>query len=400
MEHAFSARPLPSVDRRVYAVLQAIVLAAGLGYIAFAVHHYLTTGAVVGSDFAFIWSAAQVASPEDLAKAYGGGLFSLDAAVRQWGAPSGQDTFAYPPHALVLLLPLHGLSFGAAFLLWEVFSLAALALAAWAAFNRSGYAALFIVVAPATFFCLWLGQTGMIASALLIAGIGLLERRPLLAGALFGLLTFKPTLGVLIPFALLAGGHWRAIAAACLVALALILASVALYGADAWLLFLTNVPGVQMGFHADEDNLLVNLAPTAFMAARLLGLDGAIGYGLQALLAGAAVLAVLWAFHGQRDFGLKGALLLAGTALASPFVHIYDMSFVTAAILLLLQDMQLRRPQTGETTIALIAWLLPIIVYFFNGVLELPLGPVILVLLVGTILRRLSRAGRDAGPRV
>ena len=47
-------------------------------------------------------------------------------------------------------------------------------------------------------------------AALFGGGLSLLERRPLLAGGLLGLLIYKPQLGLLIPVALLAGRHWRA----------------------------------------------------------------------------------------------------------------------------------------------------------------------------------------------
>jgi hypothetical protein len=41
-----------------------------------------------------------------------------------------------------------------------------------------------------------------------------LERRPYLAGSLFGLMIFKPQLGLLLPVALIAGRQWRVFAAA------------------------------------------------------------------------------------------------------------------------------------------------------------------------------------------
>ena len=56
----------------------------------------------------------------------------------------------------------------------------------------------------------------------------------MLAGILFGLLTYKPHLGVVVPFALLALGAWRTIAAATVTAILLIAASVAMFGLDAW----------------------------------------------------------------------------------------------------------------------------------------------------------------------
>ena len=270
-----------------------------------------------------------------------------------------------------------------------------LGLATWAAFGRSWTAAAFVVLAPAAFFSLWLGQSGMLVSALLIAGIGFLERRPVLAGVLFGLLTVKPTLGLLLPFVLVAGGHWRVVLSAMATTGLLIGVSLAFYGLDGWTSYLIDVPSYQMSFHAGEDNLVVNLAPTVFMAVRLLGFDSALGYGAQALVTLITLAVLVWAFHQKRDFGLNGALLMVGTVLASPFVHSYDMSFVTAAVLLLLLDMARHGVRAGERSLAVLTWLLPFLVYFLNGAAEIPIGPVILALLFGAILRRLIARARE-----
>ena len=62
--------------------------------------------------------------------------------------------------------------------------------------------------------CLGHGQTGFLTAALLTGGVLCLERREALAGILFGLLAYKPQFGLLIPLVLVAGGYWRAIAAA------------------------------------------------------------------------------------------------------------------------------------------------------------------------------------------
>ncbi len=67
---------------------------------------------------------------------------------------------------------------------------------------RAGRAAVFINAVG--------GQNSTWTAALSGSGLSLLERRPLLAGGLLGLLIYKPQLGLLIPVALLAGRHWRA----------------------------------------------------------------------------------------------------------------------------------------------------------------------------------------------
>ena len=58
---------------------------------------------------------------------------------------------------------------------------------------------------PATFINLFHGQNGFLNAALLGAALLALDRRPVVAGILFGLLSYKPHLGLLVPLALLAG---------------------------------------------------------------------------------------------------------------------------------------------------------------------------------------------------
>ena len=64
---------------------------------------------------------------------------------------------------------------------------------------------LFLAVAPGVAVCVFFGQNGFYTAALLIGGLMCLDRRPVLAGVLFGILTIKPQLGLLLPVILLLG---------------------------------------------------------------------------------------------------------------------------------------------------------------------------------------------------
>ena len=87
---------------------------------------------------------------------------------------------------------------------------------------------------PQTAFIAFTGQNSFLTGAILIAGITLLDRRPVLAGVLLGVLTYKPQLFLMVPVALLAGGHWKAIAAGIVTTALLALLSLALLGPDLW----------------------------------------------------------------------------------------------------------------------------------------------------------------------
>ena len=67
------------------------------------------------------------------------------------------------------------------------------------------------------------GQNGAFTAALLVGGLLAAPKRPILAGVLFGLLTVKPQLGILIPFCLLASRNWRAFASAAVTTVTLVL---------------------------------------------------------------------------------------------------------------------------------------------------------------------------------
>src|SRR6266481_5643428 len=63
--------------------------------------------------------------------------------------------------------------------------------------------ATFIIIAPATILTFVYGQTGFLTSALMIGGFRFVTSRPILSGVLFGLVSIKPQLGILIPVALI-----------------------------------------------------------------------------------------------------------------------------------------------------------------------------------------------------
>src|SRR3546814_16331144 len=71
-------------------------------------------------------------------------------------------------------------------------------------------------------------------------GVLLLERRPWLAGALFGCLTLKPHLALLIPLVLAARGLWRPFVAAGLTSVGLVALSAAVFGLERWQAFFAN----------------------------------------------------------------------------------------------------------------------------------------------------------------
>ena len=90
---------------------------------------------------------------------------------------------------------------------------------------------------PAVLINVGHGQNGFLTAALLGAALVQLDRRPIVAGILFGLLAYKPQFGLMIPIALLAGGRWRCFAAAAAAVALLALATTIAFGPHVWQAF-------------------------------------------------------------------------------------------------------------------------------------------------------------------
>src|SRR3546814_9524913 len=132
------------------------------------------------------------------------------------------------------------------------------------------------------------GQNGALSAAILLAGLHQLDRRPLVAGVLFGCMAYKPHLAVLLPVALLVAGRWRAIVSAAATVAGLVLVSFALYGVDLWHVYITDTAPFHAGLLRRGDGGIPLMMPGAFMAARLLGLLEYAGY-VQAVFSAFAV---------------------------------------------------------------------------------------------------------------
>jgi hypothetical protein len=67
---------------------------------------------------------------------------------------------------------------------------------------------------PAVFVNRGHGHNGFLTAALFGAALLQLDRKPVLAGMLFGCIAYKPQFGLLVPIVLAASGRWRALIAA------------------------------------------------------------------------------------------------------------------------------------------------------------------------------------------
>lgn len=279
-----------------------------------------------GDDFVNYWSAAFLAWQNRAAEIYSFTAFH-EFQTALVGPKLDLYHYSYPPVALVLTAPLVLLPYVPALGAWLASS--------WYCFYRAlrlampgRNALLLALAAPAVLINAASGQNGAWTAAILGGGLSVLDRRPVLAGTLFGILVYKPHLGLLLPIALLAGRQWRALAAASVTAVALVLASIALYGLDLWGDYFRQVSILRRTM-LEED--MSHRMVSVFIFMRKLGADVPAAYLVQACLAllAAAAVALAWLRDGPAN--VRNALVIVGTCMAIPYVQDYDLVMVAFA---------------------------------------------------------------------
>jgi arabinofuranan 3-O-arabinosyltransferase len=329
-------RPPPLAESTlVEKIARTWVCLAGAIYVVdlvFVFGNHLSTpaGRVLGEDFINYYAGAWLAWHGHAADSYD--VPTYHAFLESIAGPtvSGMYVYIYSPLAMLLAGPFAALPYVPALFAWLAGS--------WYAFYRAlrlampGRKVLLLALAtPALLINARMGQNGAWTAAFIGGGLCLLDRRPILAGILFGLQIYKPHFGLLIPVALLAGRHWRALFAASVTAILLVAASVALFGLDIWSQF------AQLA-HELPQRLVMGTsrfygAPSVVMMARSLGASPTIAYLLQVASALIAAAVVAVAFFRNAPAPIRNALLVLGTFLSTLYIVDYDLmvgAFVAA----------------------------------------------------------------------
>ena len=244
-------------------------------------------------------------------------------------------SFSYPPHALFAFAPFGLLPYKVGLAAWSFGSLGAFALVLRGLRDSvRPDILLFALICPAALISLFWGQTGLWAVALLGGGLLLCPTRPLLAGVLFGILTVKPQLGLVLAPMLLVTGQWRVIASASVTALTLLVASVLVFGVEPWTAYATDTAAYQMSLAQGRIGLFDYMVLTPYRMVTLIGGSPEIAQVVQ-LAIGLPLLGVaLWVGRWTDWLSACGLVLLV-TCVLSPYFAIYDLTLAALAMALM-----------------------------------------------------------------
>jgi hypothetical protein len=335
----------------------------------------------LADDFQNVWTSAHLVLRGKIET-----LFDFAAYQQELPFKSAGFNWSYPLHMLLLVLPLGAVSYAAAYAIWSAGGMASFLYVLRRLLPRYAPAAvclLLLALSPASVTNYIIGQTGFFTAALFLGGFYLVkEKKPVPAGILFGILTIKPQLGLLIPFALLVLKEWKAIVAAGVTTVALIALSVAIWGVAPWQMFLE-----RNGTHLFTIHQMLPDQPGSFLMSsvygglRNSGVSFEVSIAAQIVSALSALVITCYALHREGLTARTILLLSLGAIIMTPYAHGYDMTMVAAALLAYLFS---KTPSgsvpalAAEYVVFSALWALPLLTWVFR-VWEIPLTPIILI---------------------
>lgn len=358
-------------------------------------------GQIFGRDAHNLWIAGRILLEEGSVK----NIYDNDAFTAYQtsvtGSGIGWNAWFYPPPALFIAALVGLMPYSVAFPVYSLIGLAAFIVAVGAPYFRRPILFL-LLAAPMTSFNIIMGQNGLLSAAILIGGLRLLAYRPVLAGMLFGILTFKPILGLLIPVLLFIRKDWTTFISATLTALVINTLPALFWGAEVWALFLKDASAIQQHTLHHAIGIGMLMIPSAFNSARLLGLDTTSCYLVHILFTTVA-LVIFW-YHfvhqthkAKQSLSPKSILIfILATAMMSPYMHNYDFSMIEGAIIFYCLN-QSDRPTTPTLAFLIVTCWCVGLLSLFGNMFGAPVAPLILIacMLIASRARRPTSQRHD-----
>jgi alpha-1,2-mannosyltransferase len=344
----------------------------------------------LGTDFSNVYAAGQYVLEGKPAAPFSPPLqYEKEQSI--FGADTPFYGWHYPPVFLAFAAALALFPYLAALAIWQF---ATLALYLWnvLAITRGPRAFLPALAFPAVFINLTHGQNGFLTAALLGGGMLLMDRTPLVAGMLLGLLVYKPQFAVLVPLALAVSARWRVFWAAAATVTAACAATYFAYGAATWNAFFDSLAFTRTVV-LEEGGTGFYKIQSAFAAVRLWDGPVALAYAAQAIVALAVAFFLVRIWRSESALAFKAAALIAGAILVTPYSLDYDLVVMGPALAFLAAYGLKRGFLPYEKSALAFCGLAPLVTRTAAQYLGLPLGLFALLTLFALAYRRAVSEG-------
>jgi alpha-1,2-mannosyltransferase len=366
---------------RLVAVALLLASAAGLLFLIVTAHGVIDQqGRPLGTDFSNVYAAGtyvldgDAQAPFDPPQQFAREQTIFGQATQFYG-------WHYPPFFLFIAAALALMPYWLALTVWQTATLALYLLAigtiaapALRAAGRRDHLWLLLALAfPAVLINIGHGQNGFLTAALLGGALVVLDRRPILAGILLGLMVYKPQYGLLIPLVLAVSGRWKCFAAAALTVVLLTLATTLTFGIGVWHAFFASTEFTRTVV-LEQGNTGWYKIQSVFAWARMWGAPIPLAYALQGAVILGIGAALVWLWRSAAPYPRKAAALCLATILATPYSFDYDMMVLAPAIAFLAVDGFSRNFAPWEKTLLAALWLVPLLARSIAQISLIPVG--------------------------
>ena len=314
-------------------------------------------GKPIGGDFSAFWAASHMVLSGEAAAVYKDDIiFAVEKSI---AGVDYRNPVPYPPVWFLVIAPLALFAYIPALILWLTLTFSAF-LYVTCRFAPHTMTIWLTLSFPGTFQNVIHGHNGFVTTSILGLALLIIEKYPLMAGLVLGLLSFKPHLVMIVPLFLVVGKAWRTLAGMVISVLFLMLASAIIFGIDAWVGFLEKIPFMMQLM--ENQFLQMHQVVSTVGALLLLGIPYHIAIWIHLLcsLIGIGLTAITW-YRNEPNY-VKHSLLVLSVLLVTPYANSYDLTLLALPICWIGWEVYKRSEITNLSSFFLIAsWFLPIV---------------------------------------
>ena len=347
--------------------------------------------AIIGIDYADYYATGRMVIDGNI-----GQIYNMEAHHAVLESLFGKIPYLlewiYPPTFLLPIVPLSYLPFHVSLAVWLALSFIPAALAVYFLTGKNKYAPICLLAFPGTFLNIRWGQNGFLTAALFGFGVYFVESNPMLAGVMFGLLTFKPQMAIFPFIILFFTKKWKAFGWSAFFAAAFAVLTGLLFGFQTWIDFfstsLYNAQQLSASWEATNWGI-----PTLSTALRVMGLNG---WGLTLALTAVAAFAIyccVRVWKQTQSYSLRLMALVLCLFLSFPYVSLYDFAILGVPFTLLFFETQKNPKRSFSPLLLCLLWVLPFLCVLIFMKLKLQLCPFVLM---GYLIAIVQKANQDA----
>jgi len=297
----------------------------------------------------------------------------------------------YPPTFLMIVTPFSFLPYTTALVVWLSITLALALFALFPLVPKRKSLALLVVGFPGVLMNLRWGQNGFLNTALLGFGLYFLESNPVLAGLMFGLLTYKPQIALFAFLVLFISKKWRVLSWAVVFTVGFAILSGVLFGFDTWVQFVQSFSNSTSGLLDNNWLSIAKVQPSMFINLRLAGIIDSVNYIILGVIGLVVAGATGWVWHHTDRIALKAATMCAGTLLVIPYFLQYDLMILSIPLVLLSYDYIEYGRRPIDFLLLLAFWMTPLLDWLLVRWTDVHICPFILMALILSVVMRVKR---------